>query len=119
MNEKQVLISENTLLFLLDKVEECYKPECAKIVKKFLSGSLNLEKIIGLSGTIDKTVDDYFKKQKTEKVNYSLKDLEQIINKLLIERIEAIKEKRLPSSTIVIQFLNEIYLLLKIKKELN
>lgn len=48
-----------------------------------------------------------------------LKDLEQIINELLDARIEAIKEKKLPSSEIVIQFLNEIYLLLKIKKELN
>lgn len=36
MNEKQVLISENTLLFLLNKVEECYKDECKKIVEKIL-----------------------------------------------------------------------------------
>ncbi len=81
----------------------------------------DFEKIIGLSETIDKAVDDYFKKQKLEdeNANYFLKDLEQIINELLNVRIEAIKEKKLPSEGVVIQFLNEIYLLLKIKKELN
>lgn len=36
MTEKQITISENTLLFLLDKVEECYKDECKKIVEKVL-----------------------------------------------------------------------------------
>lgn len=39
MTEKQVLISENTLLFLLDKVENCYKDECQKIVEKVLKES--------------------------------------------------------------------------------
>lgn len=39
MEEKKVVISENTLLFLLDKVEECYKAECEKIVKRLLEQS--------------------------------------------------------------------------------
>ena len=29
-------MDEKTLLFLLDKVEECYKAECKKIVEKIL-----------------------------------------------------------------------------------
>lgn len=37
MKGKKVLISENTLLFLLDKVEECYKKECKKIVNRLLN----------------------------------------------------------------------------------
>ncbi len=36
IKEKQVLVSENILLFLLDKVEKCYEEECRNIVKKIL-----------------------------------------------------------------------------------
>ena len=36
LKEKQVLVSENILLFLLDKVEKCYEEECRNIVKKIL-----------------------------------------------------------------------------------
>lgn len=36
MEEKKIVISENTLLFLLDKVEKCYRLECEKIVNKLL-----------------------------------------------------------------------------------
>lgn len=37
MEEKTILISENTLLFILDKVEDCYKEECEKIIKSLLN----------------------------------------------------------------------------------
>lgn len=36
MEEKEVLITENQLLFLLDKIEDCYKDECKKIVEELL-----------------------------------------------------------------------------------
>ena len=36
MEERKVLITENQLLFLLDKVEDCYKDECKKIIEKLL-----------------------------------------------------------------------------------
>jgi len=35
---KKITIDKDTLLFLLDKVEECYKAECEKIVEKILGG---------------------------------------------------------------------------------
>ena len=34
-----VTISKETLLFLLDKVEDCYKDECEKIILKLLSNN--------------------------------------------------------------------------------
>lgn len=39
--KEKIIIEKNTLLFLLDKVEECYKAECEKIVKKILDREEN------------------------------------------------------------------------------
>lgn len=36
--DEKIIIDKDTLLFLLDKLEECYKAECEKIVKKILKG---------------------------------------------------------------------------------
>lgn len=36
MKQEQILVDKTTLLFLLDKVEECYYEECKKIVDKLL-----------------------------------------------------------------------------------
>ncbi len=33
---EKILVPIETLEFLLDKVEECYKDECTKIVKKLI-----------------------------------------------------------------------------------
>lgn len=38
MESKKIIITEEQLLFLLDKVEECYKDECKKIVERILKG---------------------------------------------------------------------------------
>lgn len=36
LEETEVTVSVNTLLFLLDKVEDCYKSECEKVVKSLI-----------------------------------------------------------------------------------